>query len=141
MKKITGILMIVGAVLAFASCCHCTRIGGSGGSLIDSSWQLMQIEGRMVNPDGDSFTLNFAADNTVSGKGDCNRLSGTYQSDKDTGKLTFGPMASTRMMCPNQAQEDVFVRLVNTIDSYKIEKNLLLLFSNGELKMVFDSKK
>lgn len=128
------------ALVAFASCCNCTMVANSGGALGDTAWQLIQIEGRTLNVQGDAYTLNFAAGNNVSGKGDCNRLTGTYTSDKATGTLSFGPMASTRMMCPNQTQEDLFVRLIGAIDAYKIERNLLMLFSNGELKMIMEKK-
>lgn len=140
MKKYIGILIFAGALFTLASCCNCTRVAGSGGALADSGWQLIQIEGRAVNPTEDAYTLNFATGN-VSGKGDCNRLTGTFTSDKNTGALSFGPMASTRMMCPNQAQEDLFVRLIGSVDAYKIERNLLMLFSNGELKMIMERKK
>ena len=140
MKKLTGILLAAGALFAFASCCNCGKTSARTGSLTGGEWQLTQIEGRTFAATGDSFTLNLSADNKVTGKGDCNRLTGTYTSDRNKSTLSFGPMAATRMMCPNQANEDRFVRMLGEIDSYKIDGRMLMLFADGELKMMLEKK-
>ena len=140
MKKLTGILLAAGVALAFASCCNCGKMSARTGSLTGGEWQLAQIEGRTFAATGDAYTLNFAADNRISGKGDCNRLTGTYASDRNKGTLSFGPVAATRMMCPNQAQEDTFVKILGAIDAYKIDGRMLMLFADGELKMMLEKK-
>lgn len=129
--------MIGVVAVAVASCCNCRKAASARKSLA-GEWQVVQMNGQSFKSDGDSFTLVFGADNTVSGKGDCNRLTGTFTSDSSKGTLTFGPMASTRMMCPNQANENMFLNILSGIDAYSIDGKLLMLFSDGEQKIVME---
>lgn len=132
---------MAGVVFMTASCCNCGKLSGNrGGTLTGGQWQLVQMEGRAFAAEGDAFMLAFAEDMKVSGKGDCNRVHGTYQNDAKAGTLSFGPLASTRMMCPNQANEDRFLRLLDGIDSYSIDGRMLTFFSNGEQKLMFEKK-
>jgi putative lipoprotein len=140
MKRSAGILLAVVAALTFAGCCNCGKISSRTGSLTGSPWQLVQIDGRTFAAAAESYTLNFAADNNVSGKGDCNRLSGTYASDREKGTLSFGPLVATRMMCPDQASENAFIKALDTIDSYKIDGRMLVLFADGEQKMMLEKR-
>lgn len=140
MKKSAGILLVAVAAFAFAGCCNCGMTSARTGSLTGGQWQLAQFEGRTFAATGDSYMLTFSADNAVSGKGDCNRITGTYISDREKSTLSFGPIASTRMMCPNQSQEDAFMKTLGTVDAYKIDGRMLMLFADGELKMMLEKK-
>lgn len=131
-------LLLVGAVaVAVASCCNC-RKASSAHKALAGEWQVVQMNGQSFKADDDSFTLVFGTDGKVHGKGDCNRLNGTFTNDTAKGTLSFGPMASTRMMCPNQANEDMFLRTLADIDAYSIDGRLLMLFSDGEQKIVME---
>ncbi len=132
--------MVAVAALTMAGCCNCGKMLSRTGSLTGEGWQLVQFEGRAFTAASDSYTLRFAADNTISGKGDCNRLTGTYTSDRDKSTLSFGPMAGTRMMCPDQAREDAFLKTLGAVDSYRIDGKMLLLFVDGELRMMLEKK-
>ncbi|MFE3293328.1 META domain-containing protein [Rhodococcus sp. NPDC059234] len=48
-------------------------------------------------------TLTVAADGTVSGSTGCNRFTGTAEVSGDT--VTFGPLATTRMACPEDVAQ------------------------------------
>lgn len=133
--------MAAGVAFMVASCCNCGKVASrKGGALTGDRWQLVQMEGRAFAAENDAYTLTFAEDKKVTGKGDCNRLTGTFENDGANGKLTFGPMAATRMMCPDQASENQFLRLLGTIDSYSIDGRIMTLFANGEQKLMFEKK-
>jgi heat shock protein HslJ len=73
------------------------------------------------------------ADGRVSGTAGCNRFNGTY--DVASNALTFGPMASTRMICPEKqmAQEAKFLALLSgkVTKRYSVEGNLILADDKG----------
>ena len=71
--------------------------------------------------------------------GDCNRLTGVYQLN-DKREVRFDQMGMTRMMCPNQEAEDRFVEMINKVDNYDIDGNMLLLFEGKTLLAVFQAK-
>lgn len=62
-----------------------------------------------------AFTLTFTADGTVKGTTDCNAFSGNYKIDNS--KLSFGPLASTRMFCDG-SQEEAFIQSLLATLSY-----------------------
>jgi heat shock protein HslJ len=70
-------------------------------NLEGTEWRLIQLGEEEVAPEGPqgepSLTLDAAAQQ-VSGTGGCNRFSGSYT--LDGAALSFGPLAGTRMMCP-----------------------------------------
>jgi len=49
-------------------------------------------------------------------------------------------IASTRAFCPDQAQEDRFIKELDRIDSYRIDGDLLMLMRDGELLMVMQAQ-
>ena len=71
--------------------------------LAGTSWQLVKFQGGddtvLMPDDKTKYTLAFGADGFVSARIDCNRGRGTWRS-AGKGQLEFGPMASTRAMCP-----------------------------------------
>lgn len=86
--------------------------------LDDTQWQLAtwtDASGRARKiPDATPLTLNLSTDGgqrRANGFSGCNRFAGTY--DLTDGKLTFGPLAGTRMACapgPASALEQPFLQ-------------------------------
>ncbi|WP_165357404.1 META domain-containing protein [Sphingosinicella sp. CPCC 101087] len=70
------------------------------GSLADTSWSIVAIDGAPVS--GQAYHLSFTADR-ISGQAGCNRFSGAY-SISDAA-LRPGPIAATRMACPEPAMQ------------------------------------
>lgn len=66
-------------------------------ALAGSSWLVEDIGGTGVL-DMLQSTLDFAADQGVSGNGGCNRFTG--QADVSGTDMRMGPLAATRMACP-----------------------------------------
>lgn len=141
MKILARLLLFIVTVAAVSSCCSCRNPAKrSAAPITGGEWQLVQMDGMSFKAEGDSFTLSLTTENTLTGKGDCNRLMGGYKSDNANGTISFGNVASTRMFCPNQANEDKFLKLLGEIDGYTIDGNMLMLVANGELKLMFERK-
>ena len=105
-----------------------------------TEWQLIQLEGRSVKAEPGTYTLTLEAEgNHLSGVGACNRLMGSY-STGERRALKIGPLASTKMACPNLDQEQQFLRAIESTTHYDMDGPMLLLLSNGELRAVFQAK-
>ncbi|HET6942171.1 MAG TPA: META domain-containing protein [Sphingomicrobium sp.] len=81
------------------------RFEGCGGdlaapsSLAGTNWHVEAVNGRPTPPQGD-YHVQFEG-NRVSAKFGCNGMSGGYTENGNI--LTIGPMAATRMFCPEPA--------------------------------------
>ena len=130
--------MIASLAFCVAACCSC-RKGKSGGKpLTETVWSMVEWEGRPFKADNNYTLVLSKEENRFGGRGVCNSIMGNY-TVSDDGKLKLNSVASTRAMCPDQAQEDKYVKQLETIDSYRIDGDLLLLFSNGEQLMVMEA--
>ena len=72
------------------------RGGGALRGLAGSEWQVRDFAGRPARAEA---WIAFKADGQVLGLGGCNRFNGGYS--EDAGSLRFGPIAATRMACPD----------------------------------------
>ncbi|MBP7242379.1 META domain-containing protein [Amaricoccus sp.] len=68
--------------------------------LAGSEWRPLTIAGQPF-PEGVEAIVQFGADGRLTGRGGCNRFTGAYSVDGET--LTVGPVAATRMACPEPA--------------------------------------
>lgn len=136
MKKI---LLVAVIATLIAGCCPCKKYQKKyGRPLKETNWTLIQLEGRPFAA-GENYSIMFSKDDRISGVGDCNRLMGGYQENGD-GVMEIKQLASTRMMCQNQAGENQFMEMLQSIDSYKLDGKLLMLFKKGEMVAVFEAK-
>lgn len=76
----------------------------------------------------EAFTLTFTTDGAITATTDCNSMRGTYTVDEN--RIVFGPMAMTKMFCPD-SQEQEFAAMLAEVQSF-------LFTSKGEL--VFELK-
>lgn len=68
--------------------------------LAGSEWRPLSLAGAPF-PEGVEATVQFGGDGRLTGSGGCNRLAGSYVAEG--GALTVGPVAATRMACPEPA--------------------------------------
>ncbi len=99
--------------------------------LESTPWRLVELSGKAVAADDPkaAASLQFdAVSKRFSGSGGCNRISGSYEVSGD--KLHLGPIAATRMMCPQPVMdvETAFLAALGSVTSYKIDGNTLSLF-------------
>ena len=142
MKTLTIICML-GLLIPSLMLTSCGSSDNSGKtpkvSIKNTSWVLYQLNGNTLKSEKD-VTINFSgSDNKVSGSAPCNNYSGTFNSS--SGNITFGPLASTKRMCPEMESETVYLNALQNTSSYKISGSELNLFdSGGKLLMIFKSK-
>ncbi len=134
MRIFYGAVVTTLIALMFGGCCAC-RKGKNNLPLKGTEWHLMRLMGRDLAIDGEQFVFTFGEDGQFGGTGACNRLFGDYKSDAK-GALTFGPIASTRRMCPDANLETEFTVVLSRATHYEVDGNLLMIFSNGEVQAI-----
>ena len=88
---------------------------------------------------GSTITLDLGSDGRVTGNATCNRYVGAYQVDGDG--IAFGPLASTRMACPDDAlagQERAYLAALAVAVSWSARGDRLeLRDADGALQATF----
>ncbi len=116
-----------------------TQYKGCGGgvlpsaSLNDTAWTIGALGGVAV-ADSTKTAVRFA-DGKVSGTAGCNRFSGSYTHQGNV--LIFGPIAATKMMCPEpqMAQENRFLSLLGSgklTKRFSVSGDLVLTSEGGD---------
>jgi len=105
--------------------------------LAGTDWQLVEFRSMddsigVITPDEPSkFTMRLNADGTVNMRLDCNRANGTWSvaggATGDSGSFTFGPLASTRVLCPPPNLDERIARDAEYVRSYLIQDGRLYL--------------
>ncbi len=116
--------------------------GSDGGGVpTDQAWQLTEIagsDGATIAPiPGTAPTLVFD-EGTAAGNASCNQYFGSYELDGSS--ISFGPLASTEMFCGDPGvmeQEAAYLVALNTVDSWAIDGEALMLSSNGAPVLVY----
>ena len=141
MKFLLRIAVVAGLAALMAGCCHCRSYQKkTRRPLVGTEWQLIQLDGETIQPREGCFTVTLSAENgQLSGVGACNRLSGTYRSDEKR-SLRIGPLAATRMACPDLKREQAFIEALESATHYDMDGPMLLILSDGELRAVFQAK-
>ena len=106
-------------------------------SLASSTWELVAIQsmdealGKTYIDYPERFTVNFAADGRANFQIDCNRGSATWKAspsaESASGTLEFGPLATTKMMCPPGSHDKQVMRDLPYVRSYLIKDGKLYL--------------
>ena len=105
--------------------------------LTGTSWQLTSIESMAPDEQPSTtidaparYTVEFGDDGKATFTVDCNRGNATWQAEPaatDPGSLTFGPLALTRMFCPQPSQDTQVVGALSRVRSYLLSDGLLHL--------------
>lgn len=123
--------LLGGAVLALAAC------GPSAPAphpLDGTTWRLLSLEsmsdeqGTTTVDDPYKYTVEFGTDGRAAFRIDCNRGSATWQasaSSPESGSLSFGPIATTRMACPQPSLEQKVSTALGYVRGFLIKDGLL----------------
>ncbi len=105
--------------------------------LAHSAWQLVAIQsmddaqGTTRIADPSRFTLTFGADGRASLRLNCNRGTSSYAAtpagDGSSGSLSFGPVATTRALCPPPRLDERVARDLGHVRSYLLKDGKLYL--------------
>jgi heat shock protein HslJ len=109
-----------------------TRVAEVAAAEVDlvGAWLLEDLGGRGVM-DMVQTTIEFDGEGRVFGSGGCNRFTGAYTFDD--GVLGLGPLAATKMMCPEAVmdQEDRFLGALGEVERVEMDGPFLLIFFAG----------
>jgi len=98
------------------------------GQAMSRTWQwestITPVE-RITVPTPERYTLFLNEDGKAEIRFDCNRGGGEYMIA--AGKLSFGPLISTRMACPEGSLDGPFIRDLQRVASFFIEDRQLYL--------------
>ncbi|MBE0618065.1 MAG: META domain-containing protein [Proteobacteria bacterium] len=127
------LLFPVGIGLLLASCASGgpVRVGERRTelrSVVGKTWQweaLITPVEKITVPNPENYTIRLTEAGKVEARFDCNRGGGTYQIAP--GKLTFGPLISTRMACPPGTLDAPFMRDLGRVNSFFVEGGKLYL--------------
>ncbi len=127
MKKIFAAALLLGAMTACGGAKESRELEGT-------TWKLVSMKGipaSAIESEEDAFTLTFdPTEHLLAGRTNCNRFFGSYRLDEE--RLTLGEMGMTRMACPDMEYEDVFVRMFDRVDAYRIDGERLTLLDGSE---------
>ena len=90
---------------------------------------------KITVPNPDRYTFRLTDDGKIQARFDCNRGGGDYKIS--AGKLSFGPLLSTRMACPPDSLDAPFMKDLQRVVSFFIEDGNLYLelpFDSGTMR-------
>lgn len=135
--------MAIFAAALLASCGTSGKLASI--SALSGEWMITEVGGAAVTtPEGQNAPfIGFDTDKKqVYGSTSCNRLTGALNADAKTGKIDFGALGSTRMMCRDMETERKVLDAMGKAASYKVSKGgrLELRDEAGKAVMVLKHK-
>lgn len=120
-------------------------VGCGGGPAADplagTTWQLTSIESMAPEEqpsttidDPARYTVSFGADGQAAFQVDCNRGTSSWKAEPaapESGGLTFGPVALTRMFCPQPSYDTQVAAALGRVRSY--------LLADGQLHLSMEA--
>jgi heat shock protein HslJ len=107
-------------------------------SVLNKTWQwvstITPVE-KMVVTNPERYTIILANNGTLQAQIDCNRGGGEFKISP--GKLSFGPLMSTRMACPEDTLDGPFIRDLQRVTSFFVQDGMLYLelpYDSGTMK-------
>lgn len=125
-------LTLLISALMVVGCCDCRKRSKLEKPLVGTTWQLVQVMGKEVKSEGDSYTILFHNNGTATGAGDCNRFTATYAITPSRA-LTLSNLGSTRRYCENHVAEGAYYDMLEGVTHYEMDGDNMLLLSNGTL--------
>lgn len=110
-------------------------MAGATVPLAYTEWTLVELAGvplELTEGERPPHLVLDLEESRVTGSGGCNRLTGTFALSAD--ELRFGPLATTRMACPEPAmeRERAFLAALDRVTSYELDERALTLLAGNE---------
>lgn len=93
--------------------------------------------GRIAPPNPENYTLEFLPDSSIAARLDCNRGGGRYHVDGKA--IQIGPLAATRMMCPEGSLDMKFAQQLDAARIWFMHGDTLMLdlyADSGTMRLV-----
>ena len=109
-------------------------------TLADTYWKLMSVDGVEVLTAADSREAHviLRPDHRVTGFGSCNVFNGSWQ--EEDGKIAIGPLAATKMACPDLNVEQKMVGALDGEVLTEIDGTTLYLTGADGTELVFEAR-
>ncbi len=124
-----------------ASCATSNKIKSI--SALAGEWNITEVEGKAIsasdseNPPFIGFDTN---ENRIYGSTGCNLMTGALNANVETGKIDFGAVASTRMMCAKMETEQAVLGALGKVSTFSMKKKGVLEFKDNSGKTVMTLK-
>lgn len=138
MKRLTLFILAIMAI-TLTSCCDCRKVAKLQKPLLGTKWHLVQIMGRDIKAEGESYTLMFNEDGSVSGQGDCNRLTAIFKTTEKRA-LDISQLGSTRRLCPDAEGEQAYFDMLDRVTHYEMDGDMMILLSDGTLVAIMKAQ-
>ena len=110
-------------------------------SLTNTRWKMVKLAGLETFPrlEKDAFIQFDATNPRYHGNAGCNNFNGSYKLDGH--KIGLGAAAMTKMFCAGDGMkvEDMFAKIMHTVDNYQINGDHLVLKSGDNVVAEFDA--
>ena len=133
--KSAFIATLIGVLLLEGCCSACRQRTRHARPLEETTWHLVQIEGRDIAADEGTYDIRLSG-GSLTGTVVCNHMMGNYTLG-DAFSIRFGATASTKMFCPNEELEPRLAAVLETATHYDIDYDMLMLLQDGAIKAVF----
>lgn len=131
-RSVLFLASIILCTVMAIGCCDCRKRAKLEKPLVGTEWQLVQLMARDINAAEGQYTLLFHDNGTITGAGDCNRLTATY-SITPSRSMHIANLGSTRRLCANHEQENAYYDMLERVTHYEMDADNMLLLSNGTL--------
>ncbi|QZT37305.1 META domain-containing protein [Halosquirtibacter xylanolyticus] len=118
------------------------KVTQSLGTVIDTSssrindmWVLKKLHNKAIQSNAPTLTVDLRKQRAYGTTG-CNRYHSNFHL-LEGGKISFGMIASTKMLCPNSDVEMEFTSLLQKVNGYQIKDRHLYLTVDGNEVMNF----
>lgn len=143
MKRILVSLCVASALVGLLSCGsirNAVTLSSLGGE-----WNIIEINGMVVVP-APKQEFPFIGFDTKNGKvygnSGCNRMTGSFDVNAKPGRIHFGAMGSTRMLCPDMTVEQNILSALTRVKRYrKLGKDNMALCGSSSLPILVLQKK
>lgn len=131
MKKVFRTLMIVVLSAVALQSCKSSKTVSPETESLQGEWSISKLNGENLVP-ADHQRAPYIGFNvskkSVYGFSGCNRIMGVYES-AEPGKLSFGQLGATMMMCPDMELENKVTKMLELVKSYKfLTSNQIALY-------------
>lgn len=120
--------LLSGSLVALVASAACGSAGAQ--DLTGSRWQLIEIQSMNDTTEApntpSNYMIEFLPQGTVAIKADCNRGTGSWESEAE-GMIRFGPIAATRALCSPTSISEAFLGQFEWVRSFTFDEGNLFL--------------
>ena len=121
---------MIAGLFGLGQCGKDETVAGYGGA--DQVWTLSEIDGTAFAA---SATLTFPETGQIAGKAPCNSYTGKM--DAPYPWFETGPLAATRMACPDLEAETTFFAALDEMSQSEVSGETMILSNEAGREMVF----